>query len=394
MNNPSTTKFHILSHPISASHPLPNGPASAPEAEAATAHDTSGPSAGGGARRGRPTVFSDKVFAMMKDYARRLGFSDSAAAEGVGVSSSTISRWKKENPEIAHELQTARQECRIHHLERIMQFAEGDDNRGLRASMWLLERLFPGDYAPRMSERFAHRNFEDRAREREEAALHEENLREAQAARAAEAHQTYMAVLAAYEAEIAQHAGAAPRAESDPPAGPASVAAAVPPRSVERENAASASEGDSHNSRNAGEAELPADSIAPAPRSPQSAKSPEWAEAATVAEQPRARAGEGPATGAEEPMHFSSVSDSHNSRNSGETELPPRSDAHAQPSPQATTADQRQETAADQGLAAGPEEPRHFSSKSHSHNSRNSSPSTGSGTAASVVPAAPHAGGC
>ncbi len=297
MNNPSTTKFHILSHPISASHPEPHGPA-APESAAASASAASGPSAGGGARRGRPTVFSDKVFAMMKDSARRLGFSDTAAAEGVGVSSSTISRWKKENPEIAHELQTARQECRIHHLERIMQFAEGDDNRGLRASMWLLERLFPGDYAPRMSERFACRNFEDRAREREEAALHEENLREAQAARAAEAHQKYMAVLAAYDAEIAQHAGAAPRAESDPPAGPAPVAAAVPPRNVERENAASASEGDSHNSRNAGAAELPADSAAHAQPSSQAA------------------AVEGLATVPDEPMHFSSESDSHNSRNS------------------------------------------------------------------------------
>ena len=142
----------------------------------------SGKPAGGGARRGRPTVYSDKVFAMMKDYARRLGFSDTAAAEGVGVSSSTISRWKKECPEIAHELQTARQECRVHHLERMMQFAEGDDNRGLRATMWLLERLYPGDYAPRMSERFAYRNFEDRQREREEEALQKEREAEAKAA--------------------------------------------------------------------------------------------------------------------------------------------------------------------------------------------------------------------
>ena len=204
MNNPSTTKFHILSDPISAPQPVPPGP----EPSAAPASEAPGTPAAGGARRGRPTVYSDKVLAMMKDYARRLGFSDTAAAEGVGVSSSTISRWKKECPEIAHELQTARQECRVHHLERMMQFAEGDDNRGLRATMWLLERIFPGDYAPRMAERFAHRNFEDRNREREEEALQRERQEEAKAERAAEAQEKYLAVMAAYEAEIAQHAGA------------------------------------------------------------------------------------------------------------------------------------------------------------------------------------------
>ena len=209
MNNPSTTKFHILSHPISASHADPHGPAAAPEPAAAPASEASGAPAGGGARRGRPTIYSDKVLAMMKDYARRLGFSDTAAAEGVGVSSSTISRWKKECPEIAHELQTARQECRVHHLERMMQFAEGDDNRGLRATMWLLERLFPGDYAPRMAERFAHRNFEDRNREREEEALRQERECVARSrtgrARRPKRRRAYLAVLAAHEAELARH---------------------------------------------------------------------------------------------------------------------------------------------------------------------------------------------
>ncbi len=317
MNNPSTTKFHILSHPISASNPEPHGPATAPEPAAASAHEASGPSAGGVARRGRPTVFSDKVFAMMKDSARRLGFSDTAAAEGVGVSSSTISRWKKENPEIAHELQAARQECRIHHLERIMQFAEGDDNRGLRASMWLLERLFPGDYAPRMSERFACRNFEDRAREREEEALQREREAEAKAERAAEAQAKYLEMMAAYEAEIAQHAAAAPRTESEPPAGPAPVDAEVLPRSAEPEDAASASESDSHNSRNSGEAERDGGPHTPCAASPDRTEDcADHGEPLNERLLPTVRAGSLNETAPAKDFCAASVSDSHNSRNS------------------------------------------------------------------------------
>ncbi len=201
-----------------------------------------------GARRGRPTVYSDKVLAMMKDYARRLGFSDTAAAEGVGVSSTTISRWKKECPEIAHELQTARQECRVHHLERIMEFAEGDNNRGLRASMWLLERLFPGDYAPRMAERFAYMNLEDRQREREEEAWQRVHEREpkAEPSAAAEAQEKYLAVLAAYEAESRNTRRRPARGRR---------ASRRWGRTGGGENPAPPLKSDSHNSRNSGEAE-------------------------------------------------------------------------------------------------------------------------------------------
>ncbi len=309
MNNPSTTKFHILSHPISAPHAAPNGPAAAPEPAAGSVHEPSGPAAGGGARRGRPTVFSDKVFAMMKDYARRLGFSDSAAAEGVGVSSSTISRWKKENPEMAHELQTARQECRIHHLERIMQFAEGDDNRGLRASMWLLERLFPGDYAPRMSERFACRNFEDRAREREEEALQREREAEAKAERAAEAQAKYLEMMAAYEAEIAQHAAAAPRTESDSPA--------------EAGDAAPASGSDSHNSRNSGEAEPDRGPHTPCAASPDRTEDcADHGEPLNKRPLPTVRPGSVNEAAPAELSFTASESGSHNSRNSSSSLVP------------------------------------------------------------------------
>ena len=113
----------------------------------------------------------------MKGLIRKHGFSDTAAAEGVGVSSTTISRWKKQDPELAAELLQARYECRIHHLEIIEKTAEAENGGGWRASAWILERLFPGDYSPRMRERFAYRNLEDQRRDNEERALVYDDIR-------------------------------------------------------------------------------------------------------------------------------------------------------------------------------------------------------------------------
>ncbi len=128
-------------------------------------------SPGGSAKRGRPSGCSDRVVAMMKDQIRRHGFSDTAAAESVGVSSTSISRWKKQDPELASELLKARFDCRIYHLEIIENAAAAENGRGWRASAWILERLFPGDYARKMAERFAYMNLEDKIRDREASAL-------------------------------------------------------------------------------------------------------------------------------------------------------------------------------------------------------------------------------
>jgi hypothetical protein len=136
--------------------------------------------------------------------------------------------------------------------------------------------------------------------------LQKEREAEAKAERAAEAQAKYLAVMAAYETEIAQHAAAAPRTESG-----------LPPKD-ERENGASASESDSHNSRNSGAAEPPADSDAPAHPTQQ---------ATTAAKRQQAAAVQGVAGGHGEEMHFSSVSDSHNSRNSPSPLVPEARDA-------------------------------------------------------------------
>ncbi len=168
-------------------------------------------SPGGGAKRGRPSGCSDRVVAMMKDQIRRHGFSDTAAAESVGVSSTSISRWKKQDPELASELLKARFDCRIYHLEIIENAAAAENGRGWRASAWILERLFPGDYARKMAERFAYLHLQDKLQDREESAVVQEDI---QIRRAEEKAQRARAAAAAAEAELEEARAAEAAARS------------------------------------------------------------------------------------------------------------------------------------------------------------------------------------
>ena len=81
---------------------------------------------------GDPKGYAPKIIDMMCEKIRRYGLSDSAAAEQVGMSSSTVSRWKQLYPEIAPQLQQARQDCRLRHLENIEKAAEAENGRGWR----------------------------------------------------------------------------------------------------------------------------------------------------------------------------------------------------------------------------------------------------------------------
>src|SRR3954447_22256661 len=184
-----------------------------------TPADPADDAAGGDPRRGRKSGYAPKIIDMMCDKIRRFGLSDSAAAEQVGMSSSTVSRWKQLYPEIGPKLQQARQEIRIHHLEIIEQAAAAENGKGWRASAWILERLFPVDYARKIGDRFAALNLEDRLKDRERREALEVQLKELHAMQDAE-----RAVR-----EAAQAAAAA------------------------AESGASASETASHNSRNSSE---------------------------------------------------------------------------------------------------------------------------------------------
>jgi hypothetical protein len=84
---------------------------------------------------------------------RETGVSDSGAAARVSLHPSTVSRWKKEFPDLAILLRSAREEFRMAQLEFIMASARAGHARSWRAAAWLLERTFPEDYAPRAKER-------------------------------------------------------------------------------------------------------------------------------------------------------------------------------------------------------------------------------------------------
>src|SRR4051812_22769902 len=160
--------------------------------------------AGGDPKRGRKSGYAPKIIDMMCNKIRRFGLSDSAAAEFVGMSSSTVSRWKQLYPEIGPKLQQARQEIRVHHLEIIEQAAQAENGRGWRAAAWMLERLFPADYARKMSDRFEALILNDRLKDREAREALEVRLKELHAMQDAE-----RAEWAAAQAAAAQEAAEA-----------------------------------------------------------------------------------------------------------------------------------------------------------------------------------------
>ena len=84
---------------------------------------------------------------------RETGASDSGAAARVGIHPSTVSRWKRDYPDFAIVLRSAREDFRQAQLAIIFQEAQAGRATSWRAAAWVLERIFPEDYAPRASER-------------------------------------------------------------------------------------------------------------------------------------------------------------------------------------------------------------------------------------------------
>ncbi|HEV7406278.1 MAG TPA: hypothetical protein VGO11_25240 [Chthoniobacteraceae bacterium] len=84
---------------------------------------------------------------------RKTGVSDSGAAARVSLHPSTVSRWKKEFPDLAILLRSAREDFREAQLAIIEAAAQAGRATSWRAAAWLLERVFPEDYAPRAAER-------------------------------------------------------------------------------------------------------------------------------------------------------------------------------------------------------------------------------------------------
>ena len=100
---------------------------------------------------GRPTTYNPRAAQILLTLIREAGLSDSAAAAKAAISTSSLSRWKREYPDFALALLQAREEFREFHLQVIFEAAK--TRGGWRASAWILQHVFPGDYSPRAAER-------------------------------------------------------------------------------------------------------------------------------------------------------------------------------------------------------------------------------------------------
>src|SRR3954471_12167570 len=206
MQNPGTATSHSNNTiPFPAAH---TGPGVAPSAAEPAPHGAETP-VGASRGRGRPSGYAPRIIDMMCGEITVFGLSDSAAAESVGMSSSTISRWKQQFPELEPKLTQARQECRKYHLRNIQKHADSDKaGPSLRASMWILERVFPEDYARTSSERTAARQAQERRRQREAAEYEAEQIKERLAVKRAEQAEQAEAKRKAEATESAQSAAA------------------------------------------------------------------------------------------------------------------------------------------------------------------------------------------
>ena len=245
-------------------------------------------------KRGRPSGYAPKVIEMICVPIREQGLSDSAAAKSVGMSSSSLSRWKHDHPEVRGKLDQAREECRKKTIDRIERIADGNGSQAFKAAIWLAERLFPGDYARTISERRDWRSMEAHREENEERdvgnAIWAERLAEQDAERKAKQ---------AAEAEAAKQAAASVSDSHNVKNSDESAS----PGAVERpEQATRYSEDDSRNVKNAGETvtrPLPEDVCTPSVADSHNVKNP-------------SETGWGPLM---EAVFGPSVSDSHNVKN-------------------------------------------------------------------------------
>jgi hypothetical protein len=117
---------------------------------------------------GRPSGLNAPMLDLLCAVIRETGASDSAAASRAGVHPSTVSRWKRGCPDVAILLRAAREDFRQAQLSVIFAEAAAGHARSWRAAAWVLERVFPEDYAPRAKERALFREHHDAALAREE----------------------------------------------------------------------------------------------------------------------------------------------------------------------------------------------------------------------------------
>lgn len=97
--------------------------------------------------RRHPEEFTEELADAIYDEIRFYGHTDVAAAAKHGVSATSIAQWKYDQVDFATDLEAARAEFKERMVEEIRNAAKRDGTIDWRARAWLLERIYPNEFA-------------------------------------------------------------------------------------------------------------------------------------------------------------------------------------------------------------------------------------------------------
>ena len=104
-------------------------------------------------RRGRPSTFNEDVADAMYESILETGVPDSRAGLLANVSTSTVSRWKQEDPNFAEFLETARSKFEFAELKKIRHAKRRDGQPNAQNAKWLLQHTNPEVWGGRARKR-------------------------------------------------------------------------------------------------------------------------------------------------------------------------------------------------------------------------------------------------
>jgi hypothetical protein len=122
-----------------------------------------------GSATGRPSLNTPEIVTKICAAIRRNGHTDTHVAALVGVSSSTVSRWRQEDEEFAAQLDTARAEFLDARLEEIRALRKRNGSIDWRAQAWLMQAVAPEVYGTPSRRHSLARDKEEKKRAEEKA---------------------------------------------------------------------------------------------------------------------------------------------------------------------------------------------------------------------------------
>jgi hypothetical protein len=104
-------------------------------------------------RRGRPSTFNEDVADAMYESILEAGVSDSRAGLLANVSTSTVSRWKQEDPDFAEFLETARSKFEFAEIKKFRYAKRRDGQPNAQNAKWPLQHTNPEVWGGRSRKR-------------------------------------------------------------------------------------------------------------------------------------------------------------------------------------------------------------------------------------------------